>query len=102
MVDEGLDKDVNEERFLVEKSALLSMFRVCSVPGCGTVIDSEDVTVHTVGAAVIVKATCLQHHDLTWSSSSTVGDGHKKVFIINILLAAFTLFCGLNVSQVRL
>ena len=90
-----------KERVIVDKAALLKLFRVCSVPACGSVVDPDHVTVHTVGAGMTVTATCLQHqHETTWTSSSTVCEGRKKLFVINILLASYTLFCGLNISQV--
>jgi hypothetical protein len=98
---EVLDIEVCKERVIVEKEALLKLFKVCSFPSCGSVVDPDDVTVHTVGAAITVTATCLQNnHEQTWSSSNTVGEGRNKMFTINVLLAAFTLFCGLNISQV--
>ena len=97
---EGLDKEVLTERVLVDKTAILTLFRVCSIQGCGAPIDPEDVTVHTEGAAMTVKATCLGYHDTSWKSCNTVGEGHSKIFVVNILLSAYTLFCGLNISQV--
>ena len=78
----------------------MQLFKVCSIPQCGSIIDPEDVSSRTVGAAVIVNATCLNNHAQTWSSSNLIGEGHERMYAINILLAAFTLFCGLNVSQV--
>lgn len=98
---EVLDIEVCKERVIVEKEALLKLFQVCSFHSCGSVVDPDDVTVHMVGAAITVTATCLQNnHEQTWSSSRTVGEGRNKMFTINVLLAAFTLFCGLNISQV--
>ena len=86
----------------MDKPALLELFRVCSEPHCGSIIDQEDVLILTVGAAINVTTSCLQNnHQRTWSSSTTVGEGHKRQFVINILLAAYALFCGLNISQVR-
>ena len=98
--DEGLDMEVMIERVLVDKPAILILFRVCSIQGCGAPIDPEDVIVHTDGAAMTVKATCLEHHEISWKSCNTVGEGHSKIFVVNILLSAYTLFCGLNISQV--
>ena len=92
---------IKTERIVVDKPSILELFRVCSEPHCGSIIDQEDVLILTVGAAVTVKTACLQnHHQQTWSSSTAVGEGHKRQFVINILLAAYTLFCGLNISQV--
>ena len=95
-----MENAVMTDRFIVDKSALLQLFRFCSVEGCGSIIDQEDITFHEVGAAVVVKCTCLQNHEQSWSSSSSVGEGHHQLYVINILLASFTLFCGLNMSQV--
>ena len=101
--DDYLEVGIKTERIVVDKPSLLELFRVCSEPHCGSIIDQEDVSIITVGAAITVKTTCLQnHHQQTWSSSTTVGEGHKRQFVINILLAAYTLFCGLNISQVSL
>ena len=66
-------------------------------------MDPADVQFHTVGAAMTVKSLCLTNqHQQTWSSSATVAEGRKRLFVINILLAAYTLFCGLNISEVCL
>ena len=85
----------------MEKSRLLQLFKVCSEPNCGAMIDPADVKVSEFGAAVKVTAMCLQNHPQEWSSSSSVGEGHKKTYTINIVMAAFTLFCGLNITQVK-
>ena len=97
--EDDLVAEMMTDRFIVEKTALVRLFRFCSVENCRSLIDPEDVTFHKKGAAVVVKYTCLNHHDQSWSSSSSVGEGHHRFFVINILLAAFTLFCGLNISQ---
>ena len=99
-IDEDLEPGVNTGRYLVDKSSLLQLFRVCNKPNCGALVDPTEVQLIETGAAINVKATCLENHDQEWSSSSSVGEGHKKMFTINILLAAYTLFCGLNISQV--
>ena len=97
---QSLDQDVLTERIVVDRPALLGLFRVCSIQGCGAPIDPGDVVVHAHGAAVTVRATCLEHHEVFWKSSNTVGHGRNQIFVVNILLAAYTLFCGLNISQV--
>ena len=74
---------------------------MCSIQGCGAPIDLSDVIAHTEGAAMIVKATCLEHHETSWKSCNAVGEGHNKIYVVNILLAAYTLLCALNISQVR-
>lgn len=98
--DDYLDEGIKEKRYIVDKSALLKLFKVCPEPKCGSVIDPDDIIVRSEGAAVIVKGICLNNHDFSWASSLTAGEGREKMYIINILLAAFTLFCGLNISQV--
>ena len=99
---DDLETDILTERFIVDKTSLQKLFHFCSVENCGSIIDPSDVTFHKVGAAVIVKSTCLNNHSQSWSSSNSVGESHHRLFIINVLLAAYTLFCGLNISQVRL
>ena len=99
---DDIEKDIVTERFIVDKASLQKLFHFCTVENCGSIIDPSDVTFHKVGAAVIVKSTCLNNHTQSWSSSNSVGEGHHRLFIINVLLAAYTLFCGLNISQVGL
>ena len=99
--DDNLEPGVKCERVIVEKSELLKLFQVCSHPNCGGLVDSDEIKVIEIGAAVKVKTTCLKNHVLEWSSSSAVGEGENKWYTINILLAAYTLFCGLNISQVK-
>lgn len=93
-----MEPGVNEERVIVDKACLMKLFRVCSE--CGALVDPEDVKTIHVGAALKIHATCLNNHVQKWSSSSSVLEGQKEAFTINILLAAYTLFCGLNISQV--
>eukprot|EP00092_Neocalanus_flemingeri_P108804 GFUD01139746.1.p1 GENE.GFUD01139746.1~~GFUD01139746.1.p1 ORF type:complete len:185 (-),score=33.68 GFUD01139746.1:98-652(-) len=97
---EDLEPGVKTERLIVDKPLLMKLFQVCSEPSCGALIDPEEVKISEVGAAVTIHATCLNNHNTNWSSSDAVGEGHKKTFTINILLACYTLFCGLNISQV--
>ena len=85
----------------MDKTRLLQLFRVCSEASCGALIDPSEVKTVEAGAALTVTATCLNNHVQKWSSSGTVREGRKEQFTINILLAAYTLFCGLNISQVR-
>lgn len=95
-----MEPAVNEERVIVDKACLMKLFRVCSEPLCGAIVDPEDVKTIHVGAALKIHATCLNNHIQKWASSSSVLEGQKEAFTINILLAAYTLFCGLNISQV--
>ena len=101
--EDTLEIGVKIDRVLVDKPALLDLFRVCSVPNCGSIVNPADVHINTVGAAMTVKSECLQNnHQQTWSSSATVAEGRKRLFVINILLAAYTLLCGLNISEVSI
>ena len=85
---------------IVEKELLRDLFTVCNHPGCGCVIDRDDILMSTIGAAIIITVTCDNSHNLKWSSSGKVGEGKKRMFLINILLASYVLLCGLNISQV--
>ena len=87
-------------RVIVETDLLLELFSVCKYPGCGCAVDSENIKVTRVGAALKVKATCNDSHDYLWSSSSKVGQGKNQMYLINILLAVYTLLSGLNIAQV--
>ena len=98
--DQNLEPGLTTCRVLVEKERLLQLFRVCSEPSCKALIDPQDVKYIEIGAAVNIHAVCLNNHSQTWCSSSTVGEGNKRMYVVNIVLAAFTLFCGLNISQV--
>ena len=81
-------------------SCLLSLFRVCSVPSCHSAIDAENVHVHDVGAVVTVKWSCNANHCGEWHSSPYVGTGRSKVGVLNIMLATYSLTCGLHITQV--
>ena len=88
------------KRVIVEKELLLDLFTVCNHPGCGCTIDRDDVQMSTVGAAIIITVTCDNSHNFKWRSSAKVGDGKKRMFLINILLASYVVLCGLNIAQV--
>jgi len=90
----------NKKRVIVEKDLLLKLFQVCNVPGCGSLVDEDDIKMTTLAAAVSVTATCCNSHTYHWSTSTKVGEGKKQKFLINVLLASYTLLCGLNISQV--
>ena len=98
--DEEIEPEVHEERFIVEKSAFMEMFKVCNTLGCGAMIDPDDVQLKKIGGAVKVTGTCLNNHKNIFKSSRSTHEGNKEIFVINILLAAYTLFCGLNFSHV--
>ena len=88
------------KRVIVEKDLLLNLFTVCNHPGCGSFIDRDDVQVITKGAAVSIRTICANFHEYKWDSSSKVGESNKQMFLINILLAAYVVLCGLDISQV--
>ena len=78
----------------------MELFSTCNHPGCGIGVEREDIRITTVGAAMNVTATCMRNHVYKWSTSSTVGEGKRQKYLINILLAAYSLLCGLNFGQV--
>ena len=89
-----------KKRIIVEKSCLLDLFSICNHPQCGCARDRDDIKMYSVGAAVVVSGTCTNSHDFHWSSSSKVGSGKKKMFVINIITACYVLLCGLNIERV--
>ena len=88
------------KRVIVEKDLLINLFKVCKTPGCGSVIDRDDIQVTTKGAAVSIRAICSKSHEHKWDSSSKVGESKKQMFLINIILAVYVVLCGLDISQV--
>ena len=69
--EDDLVAEMMTDRFIVEKTSLQRLFRFCSVEKCGSIIDQEDVTFHKKGAAVVVKYTCLNHHEQSWLVRAT-------------------------------
>ena len=102
----------------MEQDQLLQLFHKCRRAGCTAAVDEDDIQINRTGAAIHVVATCNNSHVEHWMSSSTVGEGHSKLFVVNVLLvtsftvrcfssmiifqATFTLLCGLNIGQVRI
>ena len=70
----------------MEEDKLRSLFVVCKLPECRSAIDPDEVTFRYSGAAVHVIATCNSNHTEHWESSSSVGEGHGKHYVINVLL----------------
>ena len=84
---------------------------------CGDGIDPGNVETYQKGACLFVTGTCNSHHSFKvnnseniqksvnmifqWSSSPMKGEGHSETPAINILLAAYTLTCGMHVDQVK-
>ena len=83
-------------------SCLLQLFSLCQVVECGAAIDPENIDVKQHGAAVVVRYTCNKHHAREWCSSPVMGKGKGKIWVINALLATYSLTCGLHISQVKI
>ena len=99
------DKDPLAEHLKADKaivflSCLLQLFTVCQQYGCGAAIDPANRKYHQEGAVIVIKYTCNASHTHTWSSSPAVGEGKKKVWVMNAILAIYSLTCGLHISQV--
>ena len=77
------------QRVIVDEDKLRALFTVCKVPDCGSAIDPTEVDIRYTGAAAHVTATCNSNHTETWDSSSAVGEGHNKRFVINILMVCW-------------
>ena len=84
----------------MDKDLLLGLFRICNHDGCGCIVDSDDVNVTTVGAALIITATCANSHAFKWCSSPKIGQGKRQMFVVNIVIACYVLLCGLNIDRV--
>lgn len=97
---EDSNPEIKSKRVIVDETCLLQLFKVCQEPMCGSSIDVDDLKIIEVGAALKVAGVCLNGHHFTWESSQSLLEGRRKVYTINILMAAYTLFCGLNISQV--
>ena len=85
---------------IVFLSCLLQLFTRCQVPGCSSTVDPANIDVQEHGAVIVVKYVCNEHHTGEWSSSPFIGEGRSKVGVLNIILATFSLTCGLHISQV--
>jgi hypothetical protein len=75
-----------KKRVIVEEEQLLQLFKICRQPNCGSAIDPTEIKLCRTGAALQITATCNNSHVEKWSSSSTIGAGHSKLFVINLLL----------------
>ena len=71
---------------IVEEEKLLELFRVCKQPHCEAAIDPAEISLCRTGAALQITATCNNSHTEHWSSSSSIGEGRSRLFVINILL----------------
>ena len=82
--------------------ALLQLFSVCRVGGCGGCVDEENILVRQDGAMVRVECVCNNdhRHKTVWESSPMIGSGRQQTSVINILLSVYTLTIGLHIQQV--
>ena len=78
----------------------MELFQTCPRIDCQAAIDAANVEWIEKGAWLRVKYTCNNSHSGSWDNSPVVGQGKSKIGILNILLATYTLLCGLHVSQV--
>ena len=85
---------------IVDKDLLLMLFSTCQIPGCGSLVDKDDLKIKVEGAAVSIEATCVKSHEYKWSSSTKVGEHRRQMFRVNIELASYVVLCGLDISQV--
>ena len=100
MVD-PVSKLMDAPKAIVFMSCLMQLFSMCQVSECGSAIDPENIKVVQHGAVVVVRYTCNKHHTGEWCSSPALGEGKNKVWVLNALLATYSLTCGLHISQVR-
>ena len=77
-----LHEGISAQRILVEEDKLRELF----TPGCGAAIDPSEVILTYTGTVAHVTATCNSNHSEFWDSSSSVGEGHGKRFVTNILM----------------
>ena len=96
-----VSKHLDAPKAIVFMSCLLQLFSMCQVSGCASAIDPENIDVLQHGAVVVIRYTCNMHHSGEWCSSPALGEGKKKVWVLNALLATFSLTCGLHISQVK-
>ena len=82
--------------------ALLQLFSVCRVGGCGGYVDEENILVKQDGAMVRVECVCNNdhRHKTVWESSPKIGTGKQQTAVINILISVYTLTIGLHIQQV--
>ena len=82
-------------------SSLLQLFSTCQVYGCQSAVDPANIEVRDIGAVIVIKYTCNENHSGEWCSSPFIGEGKNRVGVLNVLLATYSLTCGLHISQVK-
>ena len=95
-----LSSYLDASKAIVFMSCLLQLLSVCPLAGCGSAIDPDNREVKEHGAVIVIHYTCNSHHSGQWCSSPSVGEGKKKVWVLNTVLASYSLTCGLHISQV--
>ena len=63
-------------------------------------VDRDDIKVTSIGAEVTVQSLCADSYHFIWNSSAKVGESMHQMFLINIIMAAYIVLCGLDISQV--
>ena len=58
----GKDDNIESPKVIVFVSALLTLFSVCRVAGCGKAVDSSNIGVKYKGGCVKITATCNANH----------------------------------------
>ena len=101
ITDDPLSAHLKADKVIVFLSCLMNLFAICQHSGCGSAIDPTNRGVVEHGAVMVVHYTCNSNHCGQWSSSPAVGQGKGRVWVLNTVLAAYSLTCGLHISQVR-
>ena len=72
------------------------------MPGCGSLVDKEDIKTTPEGAMVKVTCVCIKNNHVTeWKSSPLLNQkSNYPVGAINVVLATYILTCGLHIKQV--
>ena len=93
---------IETQKVIVFLPALLQLFSVCRVGGCGGCVDEENIIVKQDGAMVKVECVCNNdhRHKTSWESSPVLGTGKQRMAVINILISVYTLTIGLHIQQV--
>ena len=95
------DQDNDKSKVIVYMRLLISLFQVCRMAGCGSLVDRDDIKIVTDGAMITVTCVCVKNHRTQWKSSPVLHqESTHPVGEINIVLATYILTCGLHIKQV--
>lgn len=88
---------VKEEKYIISLSQVLKLApNSCMVLGCNAPVDRS---IHKSGAALVIKFSCPNGHDIDWTSSPTHRDkSGNSIFAINLLLANSA---GNNINKIE-